>query len=126
MEGDAGGNAHLFIGEDPEGLCTLTGEELLSFEYWVDAQAASVNFHFWNRTQKVNHDGEVPKLVAGKWTRVTLRLADVGDPAARMKDGDWIASFYLQATGGAPRKFYIDNVSLIRPRSLKPRTVEAK
>lgn len=126
LDSDAGGTCKVTLGEDPDGLCVFSGEEILSFDYWVDAQASAVNYHFWNRTQKVTHEGEVPKIVAGKWTRVTIRLAEVGDPAARMKDGDWIAYFFLHAAGGPPRKFYIDNLSLTRPRSLKPRPVETK
>ncbi|MBV8882009.1 MAG: hypothetical protein JO332_18785, partial [Planctomycetaceae bacterium] len=45
---------------------------------------------------------------------------------ARLKEGDWVVSLMVQATGGPPRKFYIDNVVISRPRSLKPRTPDPK
>ena len=99
---------------------------VLSFDYWVDAQTSSVNFSLWNRTQKQPLEAELPKMVVGKWTHVSLRLAELGDPAMRLKEGDWAVSLLLQATGSPPRKFYVDNVVLTRPRSLKPRAAETK
>lgn len=127
VDADAGGSARVYVsGEEPDGLGLFTGDEILSFDYWVDAQCSSVNFHFWNSSQKVAHEAEVPKLVTNKWTRVTLKISELGDPAARVKDGDRIGNFFLQATGGPPRKFYVDNLALYRPRSLKPRPVETK
>jgi ferric-dicitrate binding protein FerR (iron transport regulator) len=125
-EADAAGGSRLFIGDDPNGLFTCTGEELLSFDYWVDAQTSSVNFSLWNRTQKQPLEAEIPKMVVGKWTHVSLRLAELGDPAVRLKEGDWAVSLLLQATGNPPRKFYVDNVVLTRPKSLKPRAAETK
>src|SRR6185295_4052556 len=125
-DSETGNNSHVVVGDEGDGLFTGAGDEVLSFDYWVDAQAGSVNFHFWNSTKKVKHEAEVPKLVFGKWTHVTFRVADLGDPASRLKEGDRVASLYIQATGSSSRKFYIDNLVLTRPRSLKPRPVETK
>jgi hypothetical protein len=123
VESDAGGSSRLSLSDD-DGLFTATGEEILSFDYWVDAQASSVNVSLWNRTQKQPIEGGIPKLTAGKWTRATLRLADVGE--IRMKEGDWVVSLLLQATGAPPRKFFVDNLVISRPRSLKPKSVDSK
>ncbi|MBI3857795.1 MAG: FecR domain-containing protein [Planctomycetes bacterium] len=112
-EADAAGGCRLHLGDDA-GLFTSTGEELLSFDYWADPQAGAVSLSLWNRTQKQPHEGGIPKLVAGKWTRVSLRLAEVGDPGTRLKEGDWAVSLLLQATGGA-RRFYVDNLTITRP-----------
>jgi hypothetical protein len=109
-----------------QALFACTGDEVLSFDYWVDAQAGSVNFHFWNSTQKLTHEYEVPKVVFGKWTRVTVRLDEFGPAGVRAKEGDFLNGLYLQGTGGGPRKFYVDNLVITRPRSLKPRPVETK
>jgi hypothetical protein len=123
---DPGGTSRVFIGDNERGLFACQGDEVLSFDYWVDPLAASVNFNLWNRTQKRTHDGAVPKLVLGKWTRASIRLADLGDPDSRPKGGDWIVNLHLQGTGPPPRRFYIDNLQITRSRVLKPRVVETK
>jgi hypothetical protein len=122
-EGDS--SSKVMISTD-QALFTCTGDEVLSFDYWVDAQAGSVNFHFWNSTQKLAHEYEIPKVVFGKWTRVTVRLDEFGPAGVRAKEGDFLNGLYLQGTGGGPRKFYVDNIVITRPRSLKPRPVETK
>jgi len=123
VEADAGGSSRLTLADD-DGLFTATGEETLSFDYWVDAQASSVNLSLWNRTQKQPIEGGVPRLTTGKWAHTALRLADVGD--GHLKEGDWVVSLLLQATGAPPRKFFVDNLVISRPRSLKPKTLDLK
>ncbi|HVE41929.1 MAG TPA: FecR family protein [Planctomycetota bacterium] len=123
---DPGGTSRVFVGDNDRGLFTYRGDEVLSFDYWVDAQAGSVNFNLWNRTQKRTHDGFVTKLVTGKWTRVTFRLADLVEPEGRAREGDWIVNLHLQGTGSPPRRFYVDNIQITRPRVLKPRVFETK
>jgi hypothetical protein len=113
------------VATDPT-LFACTGDEVVSFDYWVDAQAGSVNFHFWNSTQKLTHDFEVTKLVYSRWTRATFRLDEAGPAGVRAKEGDLLNGLYIQGTGGGPRKFYVDNLVITRPRSLKPRPVETK
>ena len=126
-EGEAGSGTHrIVIADGDRGLLTFQGDEVLSFDYWVDPQAGSVNFHVWNRTQGKTQDGEVPKLVVGKWTHVSTRLADLGEPGNRLKEGDWLVNLYLQGTGSPPRRFYVDNLTITRSRALKPRPVETK
>jgi hypothetical protein len=116
------GASHLFIGDGGNGLFSFAGDEVLSFDYWTDPQASQVNFNFWDRSRKIAHEGAVPKLVTGKWTHVTLRLADLGDAATRLAEGDGVSSFYIQSTGGGTtRRFYIDNLLITRTRTLKPR-----
>jgi ferric-dicitrate binding protein FerR (iron transport regulator) len=125
LAGEAdGGGSRLYFGEEGDGLFTATGEEVLSFDYWVDAQAASVNLSLWNRTQRVSHEGGVPKLVTGKWTHASLKLTEVSEQGFRLKDGDVASGMLLQATGGA-KKFYVDNLTLTRPRTIRVRP-EAK
>lgn len=123
---DPGGSCRLMIGDGPGGLFTFQGDEVLTFDYWVDPQASQVNFDLWNRTQGRTHDGLVPKLVLGKWTRVSIRLADVGEPGNRLREGDWVGHLYIQGTGGPPRRFYIDNLLVTRTRILRPRPVETR
>jgi hypothetical protein len=123
---DPGGTSRVFIGDNERGLFTYRGDEVLSFDYWVDALAGSVNFNLWNRTQKRTLDGFVTKLVTGKWTRVTFRLADLGEPEGRPREGDWIVNLHLQGTGSPPRRFYVDNIQITRPRSLTPRFFETR
>lgn len=122
-ETDAGGSSRVTI-SDEDGLFVATGDEVLSFDYWVDAQAASVNVSLWNRTAKQPIEGGLSRLTTGKWAHATMKLAELGE--VRMKDGDWVVSLLLQATGGAPRRFYVDNLVISRPRSLKPRTLDPK
>ena len=98
----------------------------MSFDYWVDPQAGSVNFHFWNSTQKVAHQFEVPKVAFSRWTRVTVRLDEIGTAGVHAKEGDLLNNLYLQGTGSGTRRFYVDNLVITRPRSLKPRPVETK
>lgn len=126
IAGEADGSAsRLFFVDEGDGLFVATGEEVLSFDYWVDPQAASVNLSLWNRTQRVSHEGGVPKLVTGKWTRASLRLTDVSEQGFRLKEGDIASGMLLQATGGA-KKFYVDNLTITRPRTIRIRPSEAK
>jgi hypothetical protein len=125
-EPDPSGSCKLFFGDGTNGLLTFMGDEVLSFDYWTDPQASQVNFNFWDRTQGRSHEGQVAKVVVGKWTHVTFKLADLGDPGTRLKEGDWVAGLYMQSTGPAPRKFYIDNLQIVRTRALKPRPAEMK
>ena len=120
-----GGGSRLFFSDEGDGLFIATGEEILSFDYWIDAQAAAVNLSLWNRTQRVSHEGGLPKLVTGKWARASLRLTDVSEQGFRLKDGDIASGMLLQATGGA-KKFYVDNLTITRPRSIQIRSSEAK
>jgi hypothetical protein len=120
-DADVGGTSHIGISDAERGLFVVRGDEVLSFDYWVDSQAASVNFNFWNRNQRRDHWAEVPKLVTGKWSHASFRLAELG-----MKEGDWIGNLILQATGSPGRRFYLDNLAITRSRVLKPRAVEAK
>jgi hypothetical protein len=120
---DPSGACKLFIGDGGNGLFTFNGDEVLSFDYWTDPQASQVNFNFWDRSRKIAHEGAVPKLVTGKWTHVTVRLADLGDAGTRLREGDWVVSLYIQSTGGgSSRRFYLDNVLITRTRTLKPRS----
>ncbi len=123
--GEGESSSKVMVSTD-QALFATTGDEVLSFDYWVDAQAGSVNFHFWNSTQKLAHEYEVAKVVFGKWTRVSVRLDEFGPAGVRAKEGDFLNGLYLQGTGGGPRKFYVDNLVITRPRSLKPRPVETK
>jgi hypothetical protein len=123
VESDDAGGGRLTIGDD-DGLFVATGEEVFSFDYWVDPQASSVNMSFWDRTRLKAIEGGLPKITTGKWTKATLRLADLGE--VHIKEGDWVVSLLLQATGPAPRKFYVDNLVISRPRSLKPKTLDSK
>jgi hypothetical protein len=123
---DVRGTSHVGITDDERGLFSVRGDEVLSFDYWVDSQAASVNFNFWNRTQMHNYWADVPKLVTGKWSHAAFRLAELGDAGARMKEGDWIGNLIFQASGSPPRHFYLDNIMITRARVLKPRAVETK
>jgi hypothetical protein len=126
-EGEPGAGTTRVVFSDAErGLLSFQGDEVLSFDYWVDPQAGSVNFHFWNSTQGRTNEGEVPKLVMGKWAHATFRLADLVGPGGRMKEGDRLGNLYLQGTGGPGRKFYVDNVVITRARVLKLRSVETK
>jgi len=120
-EPDPSGSSKIFIGDGANGLFNFQGDEVLSFDYWVDPQCSQVNFNFWDRTQGKTHEGQASKVVTQKWTRVSFRLAELGDPGTRLKEGDWVVNLYVQGTGPGPRKFYIDNVVITRARVLKPR-----
>jgi len=120
---DPSGVSRLFIGDAARGMFTVQGDEVLSFDYWVDPQAVGVNFNFYDRTRARSFDAQLPKIVLGKWTHVSIRLADLGDAANRIAEDDWIIQLYVQAVGGATpvKRFYVDNVQVTRSRSLKPR-----
>ncbi len=118
---DEQGTSKIFYGDGARGICTATGDEVLSFDYWVDGDASHVNFNVWNRSQKRNHEYLIVKTVIGKWAHFSIRLADLGDAATRLKEGDWIINVYIQGTGGPPkRRFYVDNILIVRPRVPRP------
>ncbi len=121
---DPAGVSKVYIGDGAQGFFTYTGEETLSFDYWVEPTAAGVNFNVYDRTQVRNLEGAVPKLVLGKWTPVSVKLADLGTPS----EGDLLVSVYLQGVGGASpvKKFYVDNLQFTRPRRLRPAQGESK
>jgi hypothetical protein len=123
---DPGGTSRVSIGDNERGLFSYQGNEVLSFDYWVDVPAGSVSFHLWNRTQKRTQDGFAPHVVTGKWTAVTFRLADLAAPDGRAKEGDAIAYLNLQGSGTPPCRFYVDNIRITRPRALKPRGFATK
>jgi hypothetical protein len=125
-EPDPSGSSKVFIGDGANGLFNFQGDEVLSFDYWADPQCSQVNFNFWDRTQGKTHEGQVSKVVVGKWTRVTFKLAELGDAGNRLKERDWVVNLYLQGTGPPPRRFYIDNVLITRARVLKPRLSEIR
>jgi len=122
---DSNGGVRLMFNEGTDGLFTFTGDEVLSFDYWVDPQVGAVSLSFWNRVRRLSHEGEVPKVVTGKWAKASIRLADFGEAGIRFKDGDNVTGMLLQSTGGA-KKFYVDNLTITRPRTIRLRTSEAK
>lgn len=124
-EVDAAGGCKFYLQAEPA-LLTLAGDEVLSFDYWVDAQAGGIGFSAWNQTQRQAHEGEITKLVTGKWTRATIRLSELGAPPLRWKAGDVVGNVMVRAAGSSSRQFYVDNLTITRMRSLKPRPVEAK
>ncbi len=111
-----GGNSRVMIDLDQ---LAVRGDEVLSFDYWVDPQAAQVNLHFWNSARKQKHEALVTETSFGKWTHAVLRLADLG-----LREGDQLGNLYVQGTGSAPRRLYVDTVQLTRPLTLKPRSRE--
>ena len=122
---DPSGVSRLFI-EDVVGLFTFQGDEVLSFDYWADTQSSQVNFNFYSRSRQEAFQGFVPKPVFGKWGHASIRLSDLGTPESRLRAEDWIVHLYMQATGAATKRFYVDNVQITRSRILKPRPSEAK
>jgi hypothetical protein len=123
---DPSGVSRLFIAEDVLGLFTFQGDEVLSFDYWADSLSAQVNFNFYSRSRQLSFQGFVPKPVFGKWAHASIRLADLGTPESRLHEEDWVVHLYMQATGAATKRFYVDNVQITRPRVLKPRPSEPK
>lgn len=111
-----GGNCRVLIDLDQ---FAVRGDEVLSFDYWVDPQAAQVNLHFWNSARKLKHESIVTESSFGKWTHASLKLAELG-----LREGDLLGNLYVQGTGSAPRRFYVDSVQLTRPLTLKPRSRE--
>ena len=94
----------------------VRGDEVLTFDYWVDTNAAQVNMHFWNSTRKMKHETVVTESAFGKWTHAVIKLADLG-----LQPGDELGNLFIQGTGGGPRIFFVDKLRLTRPYSLKPR-----
>ena len=105
----------MYMGDGGNGIFTFAGEEVFTFEYWVDAGAQKINFNFWDKTQNVQHSGQFDPLVVGKWTRVSIRLADL--QGAPLRPGDRVAGLYMHAYGGS--KFYVDNLQVVLPRARK-------
>ena len=123
---DPSGVSRMFIGEDVLGLFTFQGDEVISFDYWADTLSAQVNFNFYSRSRGESFQAFVPKPVFGKWGHASIRLSDLGTPESRLRPEDWVVTLYMQATGAATKRFYIDNLQITRSRSLKPRPSEAK
>jgi ferric-dicitrate binding protein FerR (iron transport regulator) len=123
---DPRGVSKMFIGEDALGLFTIQGDEVLSFDYWADTDTAQLNFNFYARNRGLTFEGAVAKPVQGKWSHASIRLSELGTPASRLRPEDWVVGLYLQATGPAAKRFYVDNLQVTRSRTLKPRPSEAK
>jgi hypothetical protein len=123
---DPAGVSRLFIGEDVLGLFTFQGDEVISFDYWADTQSAQVNFNLYSRSRGEAFQAFVPKPVFGKWGHASIKLSDLGTPESRLRPEDWVVTLYMQATGAATKRFYVDNVQITRSRVLKPRPSEAK
>jgi len=123
---DPGGVSKMFIGEDILGFFTFQGDEVLSFDYWADAETHQLNFNFYARNRNLTFEGAVLKPVVGKWAHASIRLSEMGTPAKRLSPEDWVVGLYLQGTGAAAKRLYIDNLQVTRTRTLKPRPSEAK
>jgi len=123
---DPGGVSKMFIGEDMLGFFTFQGDEVLSFDYWADAETHQLNFNFYARNRNLTFEGAVLKPVVGKWAHASIRLSDLGTPGKRLSPEDWVVGLYMQGTGAAAKRLYIDNLQVTRTRTLKPRPSEAK
>jgi hypothetical protein len=123
---DPGGVSKMFIGEDILGFFAFQGDEVLSFDYWADAETHQLNFNFYARNRNLTFEGAVVKPVVGKWAHASIRLSDLGTPAKRLSPEDWVVGLYMQGTGAAAKRLYIDNLQVTRTRTLKPRPSEAK
>ncbi len=106
----------MYMGNGGTGIFNFEGEDVLTFEYWVDAGGVCINFNFANKTQGGSHAGQFDNLVVGKWTRVSMRLADLKG-SSPPRPGDRMSGLYLHSYGGT--KFYIDGLQVIRPRARK-------
>jgi hypothetical protein len=113
------GISPLFVDVGGPNSYRFEGEEVFSFDYWVDSGVVQIVFNFGDRTRGLQHDGSVPQPVTGKWTHASFRLADLGDAATRLRPGDLVAGFYMQALGGTTRKFFVDNLEMTKPRVRK-------
>ena len=111
---ETGGVSKLTVGEVKDGLFRVRGDEVLSFDYYVDAKASKVNGNINDRTLGKTLPFTVPKLVRGKWTRATIKLADLG-----VRENDLVISLYLQAPGESGVRLYVDNLQVTRPRKEK-------
>lgn len=123
---DPAGVSRYFIGDAGPGFFLFQGDEVLTFDYWAEDQTLQINFNMLDRTQGKTFAGALDKPAAGKWTHASFRIADLESPGARIAEEDWIVSLYLQSVGITPRKIYIDNVQILRPRTLRPRPSDAK
>jgi hypothetical protein len=115
-EPQPGGVSPMFVDVAGPNGTKFEGEDLFVFDYWLDTQGAQISFTFGNRSRGTEHSGAVPEPVLGKWTRASFRIADLGDAAKRYTSGDNYGGVYIHAVGGATRKFYIDNLQIVRPR----------
>jgi hypothetical protein len=113
------GISPLFINVGGPGSFRFEGEELLVFDYWVDSEVVSISFNINNRTQGVQHFSSVNQPVPGKWTHASIRMADMGEAEPRLRPGDNVGGLYLQALGGSTRKFFVDNLQVVKPRVRK-------
>jgi hypothetical protein len=98
-------------------LFTYSGDEVVSFDYWVGADGARVRVQSWDVEREQNFYLGVPDVVAETWGHAELRLADFKpeiDPRRALEPGDRMLylNFYGGRLGGKP--FYVDNIRLRR------------
>jgi hypothetical protein len=113
------GVSPLFVDIGGPSSYRFDGDEVFAFDYWVDASVIQLCFNIADRTRGIQHQGSVDKPISGKWTHASFRMADLGEPQTRLRPGDLVAGLYMQALGGSTRKFFIDNLEVVKPRPSK-------
>jgi hypothetical protein len=89
--------------------------QVLSFDYWVGADASSMRVQVWAGQRRENFGFFLRDLVRERWAHVELRLSELRGYRGRgeLDSGDAVRNIMITAgrTGGAP--LYIDNLKLV-------------
>ena len=111
--GPADGKGKIYFQKDA-GLFTFSDDLVLTFDVRVDGQANTVDFFFWNQTQKASQGADFIRVAQNQWTTgVTIRLADFRAAGTAPKSGDLIGTLSIQV-GQPGGTLWLDNIELKR------------
>ncbi len=96
---------------------TYSGALVISFDYWVGKKTTFVSIHLRNKTQKQDYHFSLRDIRREKWTRATIRFADLqptSDKTRSFDKGDVISEVQLFTLQEPEYSLYIDNVAITR------------
>lgn len=116
--GTAGGHVKLST-DDAKGLFAYADDLVLSFDYWADDSARTLDLHMWSRAQQTTFGTTVWNTPRERWTHQVIPLSDFvrtePDRLLRMKPGEAVPNLWIQ-TGQPGAKLYLDNLEIVRMR----------
>jgi ferric-dicitrate binding protein FerR (iron transport regulator) len=97
-------------------LFSYNQRQVLTFDYWVGADAKTVYVQMWDRDQNQNHSIYLRDPVRERWGHAVVRLADLAPnkfPERRLEEGDALSSVVITAGRVGGRPLYVDNIRLV-------------
>jgi hypothetical protein len=102
--------------ERTKGLMSYNSRFVLSFDYWVGADAEELMVQVWAPELGQNFFIDSGDFVRESWGRAELRLSDFKprvDPARPLRDGERLANIKIFGGRTAGKPLYVDNLRLV-------------